>query len=269
MGQRMTAPIRRVGLIGYGAIGRVVAAALAEGQIPGMALTCVATKDSAPHAHVPRTTIEQAIQRCDLIVEAAGQQAVRDYGRRILEAGRDLLVVSVGALADAAFAAQLLAPADGRIYFTSGAVGGLDLLAASRDLAPFDTVTLTTTKLPATLVQPWMDQDTRDAVLTATEPIEIYRGTAADVPTRFPKSTNVAAAVALAVGDWDRVTVIVCADPAATRTRHVIEAISPYGQYRFEIGNTPDDANPATSKVVPYAVLRTLRAITGQSGQII
>jgi aspartate dehydrogenase len=255
---------RQVGLIGYGAIGRVVGHELAAGHIPGATLTCVVDR----HGAAPRTTIEVALQRCDLIVEVASQQAVHEYGRRVLDAGADLVVVSIGALAEPAFAEHLLAPAPGRLYFTPGAIGGLDLLAASRALGPFEHVTLTTTKRPTTLVQPWMDQRARAALLNATGPLEVYRGTASDVTARFPKSTNVAAAVALAVRNWN-VIVSVCADPAATMTTHVIHATGPHGSYYFEIRNAPDETNPATSKVVPHAVLQTIAKIAGVSGQIV
>jgi len=37
----------------------------------------------------------------DLVIEAASQEAVRQYAVRTLEAGKDLVVMSVGALVDA------------------------------------------------------------------------------------------------------------------------------------------------------------------------
>ncbi|MER6924907.1 aspartate dehydrogenase, partial [Streptomyces spiralis] len=79
---------RRVGLIGWGAIGRVVGGALAAGEIPGAELVCVVDNrplgDSAP---VPQYTVEQALDHCDLIVEAAGQGVVRECGETILASG--------------------------------------------------------------------------------------------------------------------------------------------------------------------------------------
>jgi aspartate dehydrogenase len=114
-----------------------------------------------------------------------------------------------------------------------------------------------------------MDQRAREALLNATVPLEVYRGTASDVPARFPKSTNVAAAVALAVRSWNNVIVSVCADPAATMTTHIIDAAGPHGSYHFEIRNAQDETNPATSKVVPHAVLQTIAKIVGVSGQIV
>lgn len=261
---------RRVGLIGWGAIGRVVGGALAAGGIPGAELVCVVDNrplgDSVP---APQRTLEQALESCDLIVEAAGQGVVREWGTTILATGTDLLVASTGALTDERLAKELLNAGPGRVYFTGGAVGGLDLLQAVRAMGPLDDVRLTTTKLPSTLEQPWMDQELLDRMRSATGPVEVLAGTARDVPVKFPKSTNVAASVALATGDLDAVRVSVVADPSAAHTSHVVEASGTHGSYRFEVRHLPDAANPATSQVVPYAVLRSLAALAGRTGQIL
>ncbi|MFC7307221.1 aspartate dehydrogenase domain-containing protein [Streptomyces monticola] len=265
----MQRTVTRVGVVGWGAIGRTVGQVLAQGRLAGAELTCVVDNRPLHDIPVPQATLEQAIEECDLLVEAAGQSFVREWGTRVLEAGTDLLVASTGALTDDEAAAKLLAAGPGRVYFTGGAVGGIDLLQAARGLGGFRSVRLTTTKLPATLEQPWMDAELLDRMRTATGPVEVMRGTARDVPVKFPRSTNVAATVALAVGDPDRVEVSVVADPAAVRTRHVIEADGDHGSYRFEVDHVPDPGNPATSRIVPHAVLRGLAAITGTAGQIL
>ncbi|MEU3712525.1 aspartate dehydrogenase domain-containing protein [Streptomyces catenulae] len=261
---------RRVGLIGWGAIGRVVGTALAAGEVPGAELTCVVDNrplgDAAP---APQLPLESALTSCDLIVEAAGQGVVRAHGEEILTAGADLLIASTGALTDDALTARLRAAGPGRVYFTGGAVGGLDLLQAARALGPLTEVTLTTTKLPATLEQPWMDEELLHRMRTATGPVEVLRGSAREIPAKFPRSTNVAASVALAVGDPDAVRVSVVADPAARHTRHVVEASGGHGSYRFEVRHLPDADTPATSQVVPYAVLRSLAALAGRPGMIL
>ena len=260
---------RRVGLVGWGAIGQVVGAALAQGRVPGAELVGVVDNRVLPDLPAPQLTFEQALESCDLIVEAAGQSVVREWGEAVLRAGVDLMVCSSGALTDGALAARLRETGPGRVYFTGGAVGGLDLLQAVRGLGPLTRVRLTTTKLPGTLHQPWMDEELTQRLHRAKAPVEVMRGTAGDVPVKFPKSTNVAASVALAVGDPDAVEVVVVADPRAVLTRHVIEAEGEYGSYRFEVNHRPDPVNPATSQVVPHAVLRSLDAVLGRSGMVL
>ncbi|GAB7077726.1 MULTISPECIES: aspartate dehydrogenase domain-containing protein [Streptomyces] len=262
-------PVRDVAVVGWGAIGRVVGTALAEGALPGARLTRVVDNRPLHGAPAPQADLAEALAHCDLVVEAAGQGFIRDLGTTVLTSGTDLLIASTGALTDPELAREIAEAGPGRVYYTGGAVGGLDLLQAVRGLGDLTRVRLTTAKLPATLHQPWMDAELTERLRTATGPVEVMRGTARDVPARFPRSTNVAATVALAVGDPDRVEVRVVADPGATLTRHVVEAEGPHGHYRFEVNHAPDAANPATSQVVPHAVLRSLAALTGRGGQIL
>ncbi|MCA1223984.1 aspartate dehydrogenase domain-containing protein, partial [Streptomyces sp. 8L] len=213
-GRKAPGTVRDVCLIGWGAIGRVVGTALAGGAVPGARLVGVVDNrplgDGAP---APQLPFDEAVAACDLVVEAAGQAAVREWGERVLAAGTDLLIASTGALTDEDLAKRLLGGGPGRVYFTGGALGGLDLLQAVCRMGPLDEVELTTTKLPSTLEQPWMDPALLARLRGTTEPVEVMCGTARDVPARFPKSTNVAASVALAVGDPDAVRVRVVGRP--------------------------------------------------------
>lgn len=262
--------LRKVALVGWGAIGRVVGRALAEGRVTGAELTCVVDNRAlGGDCPAPQRAFDEVLESCDLVVEAAGQAVVREWGERVLHSGTDLLIASTGALTDEDLFRRLRDAGPGRVYFTGGAVGGLDLLQAVRSLGALDHVRLTTTKLPGTLEQPWMPEALLTRLRAADGPVEVMAGTARDVPRKFPRSTNVAASVALAVGDLDAVQVRVVADPAAARTRHVVEASGPHGRYRFEAEHVPDPGNPATSQVVPHAVLRSLAALAGRTGQIL
>jgi predicted dinucleotide-utilizing enzyme len=44
----------------------------------------------------------------DIIIEAASQGAVKEFGKPIIKAGKDLMIMSVGALVDTSFLAELL-----------------------------------------------------------------------------------------------------------------------------------------------------------------
>ncbi|MFE3454225.1 aspartate dehydrogenase domain-containing protein [Nonomuraea sp. NPDC059194] len=237
------APSRRlcVAIVGRGAIGSVVISALEAGEIPRARL--VATVDIGDR-------LEDAIEAADLVVECAGQRALAEIGPKVVAAGKDLLVVSIGAFTDDALLAGLR-EGPGRVHLTSGAIGGLDLLRAASRMAPLDRIRIITTKKPATLGVPDVGQ-----------PVEVMRGPAREIAAAFPKSTNVAAAVALAVGSLDLVEAVVVADPAATLTSHVIEAHGASGDYRFEIRNHPSTDNPASSRIVPYAVLSAIEELS-------
>ncbi len=256
----------KVGVLGAGAIGGIVARALRDGQVPGAALTGVTHNDASDPDGLPTLELNELIAGSDLIVEAAGQRALAEHGPAVLDVGTDLLVVSVGALADTALFNRLLAAGPGALHLSTGAIGGLDLLRAAAQMGPLTHVEIVTTKRAASLVQPWMSDGERARLHTATAPVELLRGSARQVTAAFPKSANVAASVALAAGDWDVVEAAVVADPDAATTSHVISAEGAAGSYRFEIRNHPSSLTPTSSQVVPYAVLSALTALAIPKG---
>jgi aspartate dehydrogenase len=252
-----------VAVIGAGTIGSVVAGSLAAAEVPGARLAGIITRNGS--SLLPRISLAQAAEETDLVVEAAGQQALADLAPAIMASRASLLVTSVGALRDDATFQLLSAAPPGRVHLTTGAVGGLDMLRSAARLAPLASVRITTTKKPVALVQPWMADAERSALLAADGPVEVKRGSAKEIAGLFPASTNVAASVALAAGNWDVVEAVVVADPGAALTSHVITAAGPAGEYRFEIRNRPSPSNPKSSEVVAYAVLAAIEDIAGSA----
>ncbi|MGI5330636.1 aspartate dehydrogenase domain-containing protein [Actinomadura nitritigenes] len=248
---------KAIAVLGYGAIGSVVCDRLLAGGVPGARLDCVVGRRAAGTS-VPVVTAGEAIERADVLVECAGHAALAAHGEDALSAGADLVVSSVGALTDASLRERLHAAGPGRLFVTTGALGGLDLLVAAASAAPFTTVRLSTTKTPAALVQDWMEPSQKEALLSARGPVVVFSGSAEEAAALFPRSMNVAATLSLALPATP-VEVELVADPAADLVAHVVTAEGPVGRYRFEVRNQPSPGNPRTSRVVPYAVLRTLR----------
>ena len=87
----------KVGIVGMGVIGRAVARAI-EAGLPGVALAGVTVRDPARATGYPAVPLAELIERSDLIVEAATQAALREFGPAVLTAGRHLMVLSVGGL---------------------------------------------------------------------------------------------------------------------------------------------------------------------------
>jgi aspartate dehydrogenase len=248
--------------VGCGAIGGPVARGLRDGRVPGAVLVGVLHQDPVDPADLRVIDEATAVAESDLVVECAGHAALGQTGPKVVGAGVGLLLASVGALTDAALLAALSA-GPGRVYLSTGAIGGLDLLRSAAVMGGLDRVRITTTKRPAALAQPWMDEAQLAELRAATGPLVLRSGSAREIAQAFPRSANVAASVALAVGDWDGVEAAVVADPGAERTRHLIEAEGSAGRYRFEIDNVPSAETPSTSAVVPYALLRAVADIAG------
>lgn len=253
----------RVAVLGRGAAGGPVIEALDEERIPGAVLVAVADSRGFQDHDGIALTVEQLADRADLVVEAAGRQALTALGPKLVAAGLDLLVLSIGALADRPTRAALTA-GPGRLYVSTGAIGGLDVIRALADAGELERITITSTKPPRTLVQDWMDQAERRALLDATARFEVMRGTPQQIATAFPRSANVAMAVAVAAGSAPLVEAAMFADPACPTPTHEISVVSRAGEYHFELRNQPSPDNPATSRLVPLAVIRALHDLAGR-----
>ena len=267
----------RVGLLGHGAIGSAVAAGLEAGKVEGAALSAV-LDPWAPHPSSSVGSLEELLAACDVVVEAAGHGALREQGGKVLEAGLDLLVVSVGALADDELYQNLLSAGSedveqkaGRLYITTGAIGGFDSLQAAALAGAIYTAEMTSRKPAANLAQPWMERSLRQELLgggTAASDAEpaseiiAFAGSARDACRLFPQSANVCATLSLATVGFDETKVTMVGDPARKRVRHEIRAEAESGVYEFAFENITSPSNPKTSAVVPYAVLRGLGSLT-------
>jgi aspartate dehydrogenase len=242
----------------------VVARELLAGAVDGASLVGIVNRSPVPDAPAPQLTLQEAVEAADVVVECAGSTALLVAVEPVLAAGRDLLVTSVGVLLDPRLHERLATLGPGRLRCTHGAIGGLDLLASAASAGGIDRAVLRTTKTPASLVQPWMDAAETERVRGATEDVLVFAGTPVEAAKLFPQSLNVAAALALAIGDPEVVRVELHADPAAQLTTHRIEASGSQGSYVFEVQNRPTPDNPRTSAVVPYSILRTLSGLTAR-----
>lgn len=239
----------------------MVAERLLDGSVRGARLVGVVARRNSADVPARVLTLEEALATCDVVVECAGQEALRLLGPAVIEAGKHLVASSIGALVDGELMLRLRA-GPGRLVCTPGAIGGLELLQAASNAARFDGVRVRTTKRPAALVQEWMTPARAAELVGASTQVEVFSGPPADAARLFPESLNVAATVALAVGSDCQVTVELLADPEAELTTHEITAWGPVGRYRWAVQNRPSEDNPRTSAVVPYAVLRSIAGLT-------
>jgi aspartate dehydrogenase len=92
-------------------------------------------------------------------------------------------------------------------------------------------------------------------------PVVVFDGSVAEVVRRFPKTTNVAAAVALAGIGFDDTRALVVADPALGANVALLRARGVFGELSFRLENVPS-ANPRTSAIVAHSIIATLRART-------
>jgi aspartate dehydrogenase len=258
----------RLGLIGCGSIGSAVVKAIVNGCLPGFELVGIVGSEAATTASCPFFTEVPSLLETKpyLVLETASADAVRSYATDIFECGADLMIVSVGALADADFFGRLIAQSEKkgrRLYVPSGAIGGLDIIKAAV-FGGLDECTLTTTKPPQALSgAPYVLQQGID-LETIREPIVIFEGTARQAVCSFPQNVNVAATISLAGLGLDRTTVRIIADPAATRNVHEVFVRWNFGEATIRLVNRPSLENPKSSSLTSLSVIATLQSVSRQ-----
>lgn len=256
--------MKKIAIIGCGALGKTLALNLNRILADRYTITGILTR-TAPTAFAREigcracTTLEELLaDRPDMVVEIAGIQAVRDYGSAVLQSGADLIVVSVGALADEALYESLIraARASGRkIHIASGAIGGFDLMQTFALMGPVK-ASIENFKAPENLEgAPYLD----GRFLSRTTAETIFTGTVGDAIQGFPKNVNVAVATDLAVGGGTEV--IIRSIPGLGENRHVIRLENETAQAEISIRSAPDPENPRSSTFTAWSVLALLEQL--------
>jgi aspartate dehydrogenase len=190
----------------------------------------------------------------DIVLECAGHGAMRDYACDILASGRNLVISSVGVLADGDFSGRLMRaakpPAD--LWIASGAIAGVDGLLAART-AGLRQVTYTSIKPPLA----WIGTPAEGRVRAECSTI-LFEGTARDAALAYPQNVNVGATVALAGLGLDRTLVRLVSDPAASGPLGIVEAEGTFGRMRFEILAYASPQNPKTSLLTAHSMLASV-----------
>jgi aspartate dehydrogenase len=255
----------RLGVIGYGAIGREVVSAWRRGALgPGVELAAVLVR--SPRAGADDLPVSADLERflaagLDVVLECAGHQAVRDHGVRCLEAGADLVLTSTGALVDEALRARLYAAAETagrRLVIASAGIGALDILAAAA-VGGLEHVTVTVRKDPSAWYGTAAESSCDLGALAA--PLTLFDGSVREGAARYPQNVNISAAAALAGLGFDRTRLVIVVDPVLRR--HVVEiaAEGAFGRFSFSEEVEPSADNPKTGTLVAMAVIKTIRQL--------
>lgn len=257
-----------VAIAGFGAIGKVVAAALDRG-IDGMELAAVSARDASRAEHamagfarkVPVLPLPRLGESADIVVECAPAAVLREIAEPALGRGRTVIVLSCGALLDNFDLVDLAKRHGGRVLVPTGALLGLDAVqaAAQGDIAR---VHMITRKPPNGLDGAPYLVERGIGVIGITQARRVFTGTAREAAKGFPANVNVAAALALAGIGPDRTTIEIWADPAVTRNTHRIEAEADSVRLAMQIENVPSAENPKTGRLTPLSVIALLRKLS-------
>lgn len=258
----------RIAVAGLGTIGRALARHLAD-DLPGLSLSAVAARDAEKARgwldeegiEVPIVPLSELPDHADLAVESAPAAVLEQICRPMLSAGKQVMVLSCGALLPRPDLIELAKQNGGRIVVPTGGLLGLDAVAAAAE-GTIHSVQMTTRKPPNGLSGAPHLVRNNISVEGLNEPKLVFSGTAREAAAGFPANVNVAAALALAGIGPDRTMIDIYADPTKTRNCHLIEVDADSARFTLQIENVPSE-NPKTGRIVALSVLATLRKLSG------
>ncbi|MCV0373128.1 MAG: aspartate dehydrogenase [Nitrosarchaeum sp.] len=261
--------MKRIGLLGCGAIGTQLALAIDCGKIPATLTHIYDGSKEASLSLVEKLKNKPIIVEnshllsshpVDIVVEAASQEAVKDVALSVLQNKRDLMIMSVGALLDESIY-DVLSDAckdfKKTIYLPSGAIGGLDAIKSVKD--EIESLSITTTKHPRSLKGAKFFETSKVNLDSLDSATVIFQGSAKEAVSLFPANINVAALLSLCGIGSERTIVTIVADPATDKNTHHIEVGGKFGKMTFTIENIPDPSNPKTSRLAILSAIETLR----------
>jgi aspartate dehydrogenase len=260
------APDLRVAIVGLGAIGKKVAAALDQG-VAGLALVAVSAQNPEKHrawlaglTKAPAVLpIESLVEVADIVIECAPGKLVRSIVGPFVTSGKIAVVVSVGALLDNEDLIELAKQNGGQVVVPTGALIGLDAMTAAA-VGTIHSVRMVTRKPPLGLAGAPYIVEHNISIEGLTEPLKVFEGTARDAAKGFPANLNVAVALSLAGIGPDRTTLEIWADPTATRNMHRIEVEADSARFSMSIENIPSE-NPKTGLITALSVIACLRKL--------
>jgi aspartate dehydrogenase len=253
-----------------GTIGRAVATELARGGLDGYRLAAVSARDAGRAREfltridvgdVPIVALGELAGYADLVLECAPPACYRELGEPAISAGKDLVTLSVGALLDCWDLVERAQHTGSTIYVPTGALLGLDAVAAARQ-GTIESIVMITRKPPAALAGSRYVLDHEIRLEHIVEPTVIFSGTVREAIKAFPSNVNVAVALALVSNGPDATNIEVWVDPNLSRNTHTIDVQSDSARLHMHIENVPSD-NPATGLLTAnstIALLRKMRA---------
>ena len=245
----------KVGIIGCGSIANIITNFAVEGKL-GVDLKYFYDRDIERAENLALLVdgtvvleIEDMLDKVDLVIEAASPQAVAEIIPKVLENGKNVLIMSTGALMDVKLKSELenIAISNGvKIYAPSGAIVGIDGIKAA-SIGKIKEASLITRKPPKSL-----------GIKTDGETI-LYEGKASDAVKEFPTNINVAAVLSLACGKDVNVKII--ADPNVNQNMHEVHVIGDLGEFKTITKNVRCAMNPKTSVLAAYSAIKLLNSL--------
>jgi aspartate dehydrogenase len=257
-----------IGIVGCGTIGRAILRAVADGTLAVPVAGVASRTEATARAFLktlrnppPYLSRSELVEQADLLVETAGGHVVVELARECFAAGKDLMIISVGALLEHPELIEESRRTGCRLIAPSGAIAGLDGLK-SACAGRVDRVEMTSRKSPPALEGAPYLVARGISLLGLDRERELYFGPAREAVRGFPANFNIAAAVSLAGIGPDRTMLRIVAVPGLTRNCHDIEVEGEFGLLTVHLENIPTE-NPRTGRLTSLSIISSIRDAVG------
>ena len=273
---------KRVGIIGYGSIGKEIIAATSRNEIPNARIVALFDKESTVFNKVDYDNGELNLfsdfdefynsdiySNIDIIIECASKGAIKEYGKKIIDSKKDLIVLSVGAFSDEKYLIELQNLSNlnnTKILIPSGAIAGLDSIRSVKKY--FNILTIVTTKNPKSLIGAPYFNSSKIRIDEILKETVLFEGNAVDAIELFPANVNVAVSVALAGIGLVKTQVKIVADPTLSVNKHEIVGEGTFGKIQIVVQNIPSPSNPRTSYLASLSAIECLRGLCNENFRI-
>jgi len=274
----------RVGVIGCGAIGSEICKAIDRDEVNGralglgMELKCLIDKHPEKIERLYKSLRKKPdiiksdssglggiLEEVDLVIECASQAAVREFVIPALKMGKEVMILSVGALlCDEGLFEEIESISEEKgckVYIPSGAIAGIDGLKSGA-VGEIYSVELTTRKPPLGFEGNEYVKERGIDLFSIKKEETLFLGTAKEAVKHFPENVNVAASLSLAGIGSEATKVKIVADPSAEENVHEIEAKGTFGKLFVRVENVPSVANPKTSYLAALSAIATMKRIS-------
>jgi len=256
----------RVAIASLGAVGRVIARQVSE-KLPEYRLSAVTARRLDRARDFVRSHglaadvvgLERISENADIVIECAPAQVYREIAEPVIESGKTLITLSVGALLDHWDLVDVARATGGRILVPSGAILALDAVQGVSEGVVHSVRMVTRKPLAGLRGAPFLERQGID-LDHVTEPTLLFEGTAREAVSGFPANLNVSVALSLAGVGPDKTFIEVWADPTVEHNTHRIQVDSDSAKLDFTIQNIPSE-NPATGRLTPLSVVALLRKL--------
>jgi predicted dinucleotide-utilizing enzyme len=223
-------PLKRLGLVGYGYIGRFVREEILRHPEYGLDVDFVFNRsqtalEALPRAQVLDDLAKAASRQVDLIIEMAHPDVSRSHGEAFLRHA-DYMMLSTTALADAALERRLIETArqsGTRLFLPHGALVGVDNLVDQR--SDWVDVSITFRKNPRNID---FSESGREPPADAGA-VTVYDGPVRGIARLYPRNVNTMVTCALATVGLDRCRAVLVSDPALDVAIAEVVAVDRHG----------------------------------------